>query len=531
MRGKPNSRRGRGARLVWVLAAFVFHGCASFKHSPEWDPKASAPPSPQATWVPKAADPAPRSLDELLALPPTNEEATPASELPSPATAKQTLRRLNERVPPSSEQSPLELAELIQVGLENNPMTRQAWHEAQAAAARLGESMQPFYPEVEIEASGGLVKEVLQFPGETGVAHQVQVIPELQVTYILLDFGRRSAVAEEARRLLAAANFGFNREIQRVIYEVEASFYEHDAARALETAAERNLELAQSVREDVERRLELGLATRPDFLLARQVEAQALYDLESAKVGVDNTRAKLALAMGLPANAPLHVVGLFEEPLPPELDREFEELIDIALGERPDLQAQVARLRAQEARLEKAKADFFPVIGLEGSYGGQWWNYKLSGGGSLVAGSGGRVRSLDSIYQALVVVEWPLFEGFARLNRVRKARANREREVQRLRALELEATNQVWSVYHDYKAAYRKYDYGLALLAASEEAYRATRESYDVGLSTIDDLLRAESDLASGRYTLIGARSELLSTSARLGFALGNVQSSPAPTP
>jgi len=64
----------------------------------------------------------------------------------------------------------------------------------------------------------------------------------------------------------------------------------------------------------------------------------------------------------------------------------------------------------------------------------------------------------------------------------------------------------------------------------SEEAYLATGESFDVGLSPIDDLLRAESDLASARYTLIGARSELLSTSARLGFAMGNAQAaSPAP--
>ena len=35
----------------------------------------------------------------------------------------------------------------------------------------------------------------------------------------------------------------------------------------------------------------------------------------------------------------------------------------------------------------------------------------------------------------------------------------------------------------------------------------------------------------SGDIGAIGARSELLSTSARLGFALGNVRSSPTPAP
>jgi outer membrane protein TolC len=516
-----------------VVMSFLMASCASFEESPEWNPEASAPSSPEVSWIPPKESPAtPRSLDDLLRIPALTEEKTPASQLPSKANAKKTLRRLTEMVPTSSAESPLDLPQLIEVALAKNPSTRESWQSARAAAARLGESMQPYYPEVSFETVGGALKEVEPFPLQNAIVRQVAIVPQLQISYILLDFGRRSAAADEARRMLAAANFGFNREIQRVIYEVEASFYGYDAARALEAAAKQNLELAESVRDDVGRRLELGLSTRPDFLLAKQIEARAVYDLESSKVGVNNSRAKLALSMGLPANAPLHVVALFEEPLPEELGQEVEQMIDIALGERPDLQAQVERLRASEARLAKAKADFFPVIGLEGAYGGQWWNYRISGGEGVAAGGPNEPRqeSLNSIYEALVVIEWPLFEGFSRFNRVRKARAEREREKERLRALELEATNQVWSVYYDYKAAYRKYDYGVALLAASDEAYRATRESFDVGLSTIDDLLRAESDLASARYTLIGARSELLSTSARLGFALGNIQSSsPAP--
>ena len=71
----------------------------------------------------------------------------------------------------------------------------------------------------------------------------------------------------------------------------------------------------------------------------------------------------------------------------------------------------------------------------------------------------------------------------------------------------------------------------MALLAASEEAYEATRESYGVGLSTIDDLLRAERDLAAARYTLIGSRAGLLATSAELAFALGEVTTGGRPTP
>lgn len=513
--------------LCVLLPLSLLISCASFKKSPEWDPNASAPPSPEKTWIPSDSKPSHRSLDDLLSLPPVSHERTPENELPSASTSKEILTQLGEGVPPSSPSEPLDLTQLIDIALQKNPQTRASWQRARVAAAELGESMSEYYPDLSFEAMGGVSKTALPFPDGTAIYQGVDIIPELEITYILLDFGRRSAQAESARRRLAAANYSFNREIQRVIYAVESGFYEYDAARALENAALLNLELALSVMDDVSTRLDLGLATRPDFLLAKQVEAQAVYDLESSKVAVFNTRSKLALAMGLPANSDLHVLSFFDEPIPAELQTEIEPLIDRALAQRPDLQAQVSRLRASEAQLDRAKADFFPVIGLEGSYGGQWGDYALSGAG---VGSPGidtarRRHGVSSIYDAQVVITWPLFEGFSRLNRVRKARADKEIQKEILRSIELETTNEVWSVYNDYQASYRRYEYGMALLDASEEAYQATRESYDNGLRTIDELLRSERDLSSARYTLIGSRAELLSTAARLGFALGNVKS------
>ncbi|MEE3325738.1 MAG: TolC family protein [Myxococcota bacterium] len=512
-------------RVLIPLIAVLVGACASIQDSPELNPDASAPVSPRSTWIPDDKRPANRSLDDLFALPPMSQEDPSTQEAPSPENASGILQNLDGSVPPSSPTSPLDLPQLIDVALEKNPQTRAAWQRSRIAAAEVGESMSDYYPDLSFEAVGGYSKRALPFPDGTAVYKGADIIPQLEITYILLDFGRRTASAESARRRLAAANFSFNRELQRVIYNVESSFYEYDAARALEAAASMNLDLALSVLDDVHRRLELGLATRPDLLLARQVEAQAIYDLESAKVTVFNARSKLALAMGLPANSELHVVNLFDQPLPAELETKVEAMIDLALAQRPDLQAQVARLRASEAELKKAKAAFFPTIGVEGAYGGQWGDYSLYGAdvGAPGINTEQRRHGIGSIYNAQLVISWPLFEGFSRKNRVRQARANQERQREILRAIELEATNEVWGVYNDYQASYRRYEYGAALLEASEEAYEATRESYDNGLRTIDDLLRAERDLSAARYTLIGARAELLSTAARLGFALGQI--------
>ena len=60
-------------------------------------------------------------------------------------------------------------------------------------------------------------------------------------------------------------------------------------------------------------------------------------------------------------------------------------------------------------------------------------------------------------------------------------------------------------------------------LAASQEAYDANLKTYGVGLSDIVELLTAERDLATARYTLIQSRADLLTTAARVAYAAGSM--------
>ena len=47
----------------------------------------------------------------------------------------------------------------------------------------------------------------------------------------------------------------------------------------------------------------MGLATRPQILLAQQVEAQAVYDLENAKAMVHDAESVLYEAIGVAPDA------------------------------------------------------------------------------------------------------------------------------------------------------------------------------------------------------------------------------------
>jgi outer membrane protein len=471
-----------------ALAALWLGGCASVGRQPEVNPDSFAPPSVDRPWIAAPSD------RRAYAVP--SAEIAPAA-IPEPNHI-------------------YDLPELIDLALRRNPATRQAWASARAAAAGFGSARAPYYPLVSFQSDSGYTKFQFQDEFNEIVIKQWQYDPVLQLTYTLLDFGRRSAAADAARQQLAAANFIFDRRIQDVVFATQRAFYALSAAKAAVVAARKNQELAQTDIEAVDQRMQLGLATQPALLLARQRGAQAGYDLENARLLVRDAQADLAVALGIAPNKALDVQSLDRQPLPNGLSGSVEQLIDRAVKQRPDLAAQVAALRQRQAELRGTRAAWFPKIDLSTAYGENLWNYNWN---SLPV-----VNSAIPEYSALLTMRWDLFTGLRRLNDVRQAAARREAAAAQVQAVEIDTAAEVWRAYFQFKTAQKKYEYARAILAASQDAYEANFESYRQGLSTIVELLSAANDLANARYTLVQSKAGVLTSSAAVAYAAGAVE-------
>ncbi len=263
------------------------------------------------------------------------------------------------------------LADLINFAHRANPETRRAWEEARAAAAQVGRAEAAYYPTLFFMAAGGTSRRADQAPPPTGTftVEGPGVNPRLQLNWILLDFGRRSADVERRGQDLFKANFAFNRKLQEVAFAVSRNYFGLDASRARVTAARATLDSAVAVEEAVAARLQQGLATRPDFLLARQERARAAFELEDALGAVADAQAALADSLGIAPTALMRVADLSAVALPTELPESVEQIIDRALGRRPDLASRLSALRAREAEERRARAEFWPRLSLSGSAG------------------------------------------------------------------------------------------------------------------------------------------------------------------
>ena len=409
------------------------------------------------------------------------------------------------------------LAELAAAALEANPSTRQSWQRARAAAAREQSALAAYGPQIGIQAGADYFQQPGQALGESTAPpdREFRFTPQVYASWLLLDFGRRDADTERARAELAAANLSHDRTIQRTVFEVQSAYFRLEGSLGLRTAAEQDLVSARSVLRATEARLKMGLATRPETLLARQAYAEAMYQLEKRRAEVFVAEGDLRTRVGFPASIPLPIDATPETDVPEILLAGVDGIIDQALARRPDLAAAVLEVRAREAEVRRAQAEFLPELVARGSIGGDFYDYNVEG--FNIQGDGWGFAGA-----AFLGGRWLLYDAGARDAALAEAVADRAAAAASLAKARLDAADQVWRSYYTLQSDRARYDAAKAQLVAAIDTFEAVKRSYELGLSTLPELLEAESDLSVARAQRIESRSDVLRSSAALIFASGD---------
>lgn len=409
------------------------------------------------------------------------------------------------------------LAELAATALEANPATRESWQRARAAAAREQKALAAYGPNIGVEAGGDYFQEpglAFGYGSNAPPDREFRFTPQVYASWLLLDFGRRDADTDRARAELAAANMSHDRTIQRVVVEVQRAYFKLESALGLRTAAEQDVVAARSVLKATEAKLKLGLATRPDTLIARQAFAQTLYKLEKRRADVFVAEGDLRTRTGFPATVAIPIDMAAESDLPPMLTMGIDGIIDQALASRPDLASAVLDLRAREAEVRRAQAEYLPEVVTRGTAGYSMLNYEVTG--FDIQGNG---WGFDG--QIFLGGKWLLYDNGARDAALFEAGANRAASAARLAQSRLNAADEVWRAYYTLQSDRAQYDAAKALLVSAIDTFDAVKRAYELGLSTLPELLESEQDLFLARSLRIETRSDLLCSSADLIYASG----------
>ncbi len=397
------------------------------------------------------------------------------------------------------------LAALTEHALRMRATSRAAWLAIQAEAARLDEAEAARWPALSAQFAFTQSRALSSSGSAVPTLHRYG--PSLALSYLVHDFGARSAGIEAQRYQVIARLLQNDRVLQDVIAEVEAAVFALMAARArVDAEAEQEAALRASL-DAVAIRLRGGLASRADELRARAALAEAQRARQLAERDRAKADAVLKQAAGL---AQTQVLVLdWENAPPPEADALLADLLAEAGRQRPDLQALRAAAAAARQDAVQARAARWPALSFTANTGRTFFLEDE--------------RTPSSTYSIGVNVTLPLVDG----GRLRAAARTAEREAERLDA-EADAESAdiartVVEAYHDARDAQAARGLVAVQFDSASESARAAASRYEAGVGSLLELLTAQADLARARQARAQADTDWLAAFSRLNHALGRV--------
>lgn len=401
---------------------------------------------------------------------------------------------------------PLTLVELTDLALKRNPKTRQSWAAIRASEAGVELAKAGYWPTIDATLSAQRSRP-LNFSGEPADT-QTRYGANVNLSYLLWDFGARSGTLGQAKYELAAARLSQDQALQDVILEVEQSYYQVLGFDALVEANRQSLKDAETNLAAAQDRRAAGLATVGDVYKAEAALAGARLALQQAEGQLAAARGTLAAAVGEAPDAALAVAPLEKEIAVVLPEQSVTSLIDDARGARPELLAAKAQEQVAAAKVKSTRGSGLPSLSLD-----------ASAGRTQVRNVG-----ISSQFSGMVSLKIPLFAGFGDRAAVHQAEAQLESARADTDALRSQVELEVWQAYQNLRTAAATLDSSAAQLKSAQLAADVAGERYKGGLDTILDVLSAQTTLANARVQQIQARLDWAAARAALGHAVGGLK-------
>lgn len=375
-------------------------------------------------------------------------------------------------------QSPLTLDELERMALAAHPALAAATAAVEAAsgdAAQAGAWINPLVAYVGDEISSGPIIR----GGEQGIAIE-QTIPlggKLRLSREVLEAGVSEARARLERERLA------------VLARVRAAYYEVLAAQLRVDVRQRLAALAGEVRLVASQLFNIGVADRPDTLMAEAELARAEVELVEARSLLERAWTRLAVAVAQPDMPRREVAGTLDDPLP---DMSREQTLRAALAASPELAELAAREERAAREIALARKATFPDLRIAG---GPRYNREL-------LEAGGKPVGLEWAVEAGLTV--PLWnrnaDGIrAATNRLSQARAERA-------ALELALTRRFADLFDEFQVMRARAEaYRSQILPKAEEAHTLCLQRYQEMAASYPQVLAAQRTLFESNIQFLGA--------------------------
>jgi outer membrane protein len=406
----------------------------------------------------------------------------------------------------------ISLEEAIRLAQQNSPLAIQAEGTERTSNAARVSAIGAIMPSVTLSAG-----HVVQFGGgqtrtnQNGEQVTIASAPVnstgLNLNMTLFDGGQRLYNLRTARSQIDAAEANRVAVKYNVALNVKQQYYAVLAAIESEDAAK--LQMAQATEQFKASiaKVRAGVATRSDSLRGVIQVGNAQLALINAQSNKEAANASLTRLVGseVPVTADPNSLQENMAALP-----DSAELAALALNGPAVEQARANLDVAQESR-KASKATYLPSLSASYSRTGSGIDKRFGLGDDPFAYNGRLSFSLS----------YPIFNNFQREEQVVRAKVAEVNAQADLRDTQLAAQESLTQNIGALRSASQRVAVQVASVAAAEEDVRVQQQRYNIGASTLLDLITSQAALATAQQALIQARYDYRIARAQLEALIG----------
>lgn len=309
-------------------------------------------------------------------------------------------------------------------------------------------------------------------------------------TIAVKDARKSGLELEAARQDIAFQTFFTYLEVQKADAQLKA------ADKAVGDARE-NMRLASV-------RTVAGVGLRSDELRSRTHLSMVEQQLLSAQNNLILARMKLAMLIGMPEDKAYEISGFSDGMAVPAInDQVFRE----ALNNRVEIKQSHADIEKSDAALRLAYSGYLPTVGAFASYQLNAKNAPLT--------------SDNDAWTAGVSLKWNIFEGFRTNSERRRALSGQSAAREMLESATKDVRYQLKESYVRRDEAAKRLEVTRHSVADAEETVRLLTKRYENSLSTMVELLDAQTALNRTRSSLVDAEADYALAGGRVYYMTG----------
>ena len=415
------------------------------------------------------------------------------------------------------------LDQAIDAALANNPELNIMQARIEQANAQLGESLASFYPQIKTSLSYqhsnnpaqafAMIIAQRRLDMQSGNFNNPGFVddyrPQVSASYSLFRGGQDYYNSQAAELNSEAAELEKSAARNRLVNHVTAAYYGELAAMDANTISQRSIESVQSQLHQTQLGYEAGTVLKSDVLSLEVQLAEAKDAQIHAANAIELAQNMLKTLLGLDANDSF-AINLAANKNLPASPASFEQLLNQALAQHPELKAAEKRVAIAEQQLAAAKAAHLPKADAFVSYGSDSKDLAYSSNrDNLTAG---------------VMVEMEVFSGFATQEKINKAEHQLTAAKETARQSRLQIENELKAAQLKLQEALHRAEVSNTASQAAEEALRLVNQQRQAGVVTVTRYLETQVALEKALSRQVNARFDALRAEAALKQAIGTWQ-------